>query len=262
MKYSFLFLLFFTTRLFSQNEQDSTERKVHMLINKIHEGTFTEEDRKEVKSLTYLIQNKSFVLTEGEHNYVAALDQSEKSLSIWIQINDTLNEANIRKYRGMLLGRLKRFDEAKAEIHQAERLFGSKNYFAGIAITQFDMAQMYVDEMRLDSAAYCAQLALAFWETKQDTFRILGNQTLLMRIYSKEKAYDKGVKTQEDARQLLQKKNLPWIVFLDFYFISAQLFEGKKEVALTKEYKQLYEEKIQSLQKGDFKPRSQYEENP
>jgi tetratricopeptide (TPR) repeat protein len=97
--------------------------RIQVLFEKAHQHSLSAEEKKEFRLIGYGIQNRGFAAEEKEHNYDKALDSINKALIIWTALDDTLNEANNRKYRGYLLGHLKKFPEAKTEINRAIGLF-------------------------------------------------------------------------------------------------------------------------------------------
>ena len=99
---SFIFPLI-NLSLFGQHlSADSTNNQIALLLNKVADKSISDEERKELKGLTYTIQNKGFSLEEMSHDYKNSLGEIDKALAIWIAMADTINEANNRKFRGYL----------------------------------------------------------------------------------------------------------------------------------------------------------------
>jgi len=247
-----LSFLLITICSFSQQayQADTTiDGKIKLLLDKKKIQTLSDQDKKELKNLIYTIQNKGFELDEISHDYKGALEQTNKAISFWIESSDTISEANLRKYKGYLLGNLGQFSEAKSEIHTAIYLYQLKHKEFGVAVSQFDLSKVYDNESKFDSAVYFANSALRYWKTQGDTFRILSNKIELMHLFIKLRKYDKAEKIQKESEKLNIKKGLPWQQLIDFYFLSYTLFEKTNNNSEATKYKNLYSKKIDSLKK-------------
>ncbi|MEO6670707.1 MAG: hypothetical protein ABIN36_14595 [Ferruginibacter sp.] len=242
--------MFFSLALFAQDStRILTNLKINSLLSKIYDNSIVPKEKDELKQLTYLIQNNGFTLEEISHDYQNSLLDIEKSLSIWIAMKDTLNEANNRKFRGYLLGHLKRFSEAKQEINQAINLFKTKNRLFGIAVSESDLSKVYEMESNLDSAIFFASSASSYWRDKEDTFRIISNNIQLMNLFNKSKRYIEAEKLQFLTKHMINE-NLHWRPLIDFYFVSGQLFSNLHKKKLHRFYKKLYTHKLKELRKG------------
>jgi tetratricopeptide (TPR) repeat protein len=247
--------------LLSRGQADTTnDSKINYYLNEYKANTLSDKDKKELIVLILGVQNKGFRLEEVSRDYRGALAQINRALSIWTAINDTAGEANLLKYKGYLLGHLSRFPEAKAEIHNAITLYTLLNMDFGVAVSQFDLSQVYELEMKkLDSAKFYAQSALAYWKTQKDTLRIFLINNELICIFNKLEEYDKSEKIQKESQALSDKKEMNWRPLIDYYFLSYQLFEKMKNYEMAGQYKKLYLDKIAELRKQNMLVKSSYD---
>jgi hypothetical protein len=246
-----IILLFIILFSFGGKSQTDTtnDSKINFYLNEFKAKTLSDKDKKELKMLLWGVQNKGFRLEEGAHDYKGALVQINKALQLWIEIADTASEANLRKYKGYLLGHLNEFPEAKTEIHRAIDLYRSLNMDFGVAVSQFDLSKVYELEPKLDSAKYFAQTALTYWKTQADTGRILDNVNELINIHNKLGEYSKSEKIQKESQPLLMAKDLIGPEITDFYFLSCQLYEKLKNSDMANKYKKLYSDRSEALKK-------------
>lgn len=260
----FVFMLFISCEIVAQNVSPEAQdaelsRKVDSILIKLTATGITAERRQDLIRFGYLIQNKGFI--HGEQNeYEKSLKLIDEALGIWTAIKDTLKEANNRKFRGLLLGQLKRFPEAKAEIDYAVKLFSVKKNNSGVAVSQFDLSKVYEVENKLDSALIYSRLASNYWNFTTDTGRILINNNQNINLLIKLKEFEKALLIQEKSVKLLIKANLYWQGVIDFYFLSYSLYsdlDNKKEV---ENFQKRYTEELTRLQQdGIIRAKSIYE---
>lgn len=244
---------------YSQSGMASLDDQVEVLLKKQDNKTITEKEKGELRNYIYRIQNTGFNLSETEHDYKNALLYTDKALVSWIRIKDTLGEANNRKYRGFLLGKLNRFSEAHTDIEQAIYLYSIKNNAYGIAVSHFDFSKLYEFENKFDSAFYHINLALSFWKVKKDTARILGNSTQLQNLFYKTNQFTKAEKIQKECVALAGKQDLYWQELVDHYYVSILLFDKLKKHSLAEGYRQLLNAATEKLKADGINARSTYQ---
>jgi len=260
----FILLLFISCKIDAQTQAPEAQiadlsRKVDSILIKLRTNEITAERRQDLIKFGYIIQNTGF--THGEQNeYEKSLKLIDNALGIWLAIKDTLKEANNRKFRGLLLGQLKRFPEAKAEIDCAVKLFSVKKNNSGVAVSQFDLSKVYEVENKLDSALIYSRLASNYWNFTTDTGRILINNNQNINLLIKLKEFKKALLIQAKSVELLKKANLHWQSVIDFYFLSYSLYnnlDNKKEV---ENFQKRYAEELTRLeQDGIIRAKSIYE---
>jgi len=260
MKYYLgLITLFISLMGFGIATPDSiVDAQINYLLEKIISATINDNERIELKTLNYAVQNEGFILEEKSKDYEGSLVQINKALNVWIALNDTINEANNRKYKGYLLGNLNMFPEAKNEINLAIKLFQLKNYNYGVAVSQFDFAQVYKLENKLDSALFFANLALKFWKAEGDKKRILIINNLLIAIYTQSKKYTYAEEIQLESKEISKLEGMYWMPLIDFYCVSYQLYEQTNSSS-AETYRTLYNKKKEYLKKQGISANSKYE---
>ena len=255
-----LFSLLFSISLNGQEMEDSTANKrLQFLLDRYEAKTADSLELAALRSIGYQIQSKGFNLEQTLHDYAGALPHIDKALMLWKKTADTVNEANLRKYKGYLLGFLHRFQEAKQEITLALELYKAKNNSFGVAVSQFDFSRVYGIEGKTDSAFYFANSALDFWAPRKDTFRIITLHLQLINLCCLTKDLVRAEKIQQQTETMVATKPLSWVILLDFYYLSEQVYKKRHNSKMASHYKALYEQECQSVeQKKHFKARSNY----
>lgn len=234
-------------------------RKVDSLLNRIESNTMVDTDKNELKAMAFDLQNRGQFLDEREHDYKNSLVFINKAIAIFKYLDDTLNIANNKKFKGYLLGRFGKFSDAKSEIKQAIDLFRSKNREWGVAVSEFDLSRVYEFENKLDSAIYYCTSSLTYWKSQNDIFRIVNNQTMLIHLLVKDKQLSKAKSIQEELEQLTNATKLQWQAMIDFYLVSAKLYEALNTPELSAKYTTLYNNKIVELKQQNIVAKSYYD---
>jgi hypothetical protein len=214
--------------------------RLSILLDSFSNNKLKDQQYAELKNIIYAIQNRGFIFEERSRDYNHSLLYIDSALKIWVRLADTLNEANLRKFRGMVLGHLNRFEEGKMEISRAIYLFGLRNRKNGIAVSQFDMSKVYELEGKIDSAILYVQWARAFWVTEGDSSRIMDNDLQLFNLYIKLPDLKRAQILQTEAEKLIIHSAQPAISRIDFYFLSQRLFEKLANKELQSKYNKKY----------------------
>lgn len=208
--------------------------------------------------LTIQIQNKSFLNDENNGSVDTSIHYARIALNNWISLNDTLNEANIRKYLGYIYGKNNQFIEGKLEIYKAIELYTYKNKDFGIAVSYYDLSKLFTYEKKYDSALIYIDKAINYWENKADTFRVLLNYNQKLNVLIQSKKFNEANNIQSKAETYLAKKNLHWRSILDFYYLSIEVQKRLKNKTKQKIYKELYTSKVQELNYKGIQVQSSY----
>ena len=257
-----LILISFACKLVAQTpNSDSSllrmELKVDSLLIKLASHIITEKEKKELTGLVYTIQNTG--LSKGEaRDFDESLRLVDIALNSWVALEDTLNEANNRKFKGLLHGKLNNFREAKSQIDSAIKLFSSKQKDWGVAVSRFNLSKVYEIENKLDSALIYSLLATDYWSTTTDTGRVLINNNQVMNVLIKLNDFDKAIQIQKDTEKLLSKENLYWQSVIDFYYISYMLFAKLENKIMSEKYWTSYQNKLDSLKLNNINARSTF----
>jgi tetratricopeptide (TPR) repeat protein len=217
-------------------------------------------EKKHLKTVAFAYQNKAFELDESKHDYGAAIKETDSAFNTWLYLKDTLNMANMQKYKGYLLGNLKEFENAKKEIFSAIQLFEDKKYTSGIAVSYFDMSRVYDVENGIDSSIFYAQKAVDFWKTKKDTLRLVVLSNQMIHLYTEKADFDQALEYQKQSASFIREKTLHHHAVLDFYFLSGKLYEKLKNYKRSLYYNNLYLNKITALKKTGVTDRSGFDQ--
>jgi len=235
------------------------EKKADTLMTKIKARSNSEGDVKELKQIAFGFQNYGQLLDESGHDHINALKYTDKAINFFTVLGDTASIANNNKFKGYLLGRLKRFPEAKAIIKTAIGLYQLLKKDAGVAVSQFDLSRVYEMENKFDSAIYYCNISLAYWNSKSVAPRMLGNQTMLINLLIKIKDNERAKATQLISEKLITTQDFHWQDLIDFYFVSAQLYKAINESVTAANYQKLYDNKIADLKKENIIARSYFD---
>ena len=124
------------------------------LISKVYNATNTPEEKKELIQIGFTIQNAGFVLEENMGDYQGALNYIDQALPVWTALRDYNLQANLLKYKGLLLGYLGNYAEAKSLINHAIRLYDREEETAGMAVSQLNLARVYDHQSKIASAFF------------------------------------------------------------------------------------------------------------
>jgi len=150
-----------------------------------------------------------------------------------------------------MLGLLGDFLIAKNEILYAIKLYSFNNMQFGVAVSGLNLSKVYSLEKKYDSALYYANLSLAYWGTTTDSFRILTVKNQLIHIGTKTDELVWARKVQEEAETLLNAEKLSWVVIIDYYYVSMELYEKLQMQSIQNKYIRLYEEKIHEVKENE-----------
>lgn len=237
-------------------QADSTDR----LLYKLQSNTITDAERKQLKAYGFDYQNGGQVMDESKHDFAGALILTNKAVTIFHALHDSLNEANNLKFKGYLLGRLGRIGEGKKEIQQAINLFGIKKAGWGVAVSQFDLARVFEFENKFDSALFYCNLAISYWKAKGDNGRIFLNQNMLIHLLTKLNRLPGAGVLQSESTKMAENPVHHWQGLLDLYVVSYNLFRVAQEDSLATHYQQLYAAKLAALKAEGITARSYFNE--
>lgn len=245
----------------AQTNLDSIDTRINLLVEKSNNKSINKVESKELRNYIFAIQNKGFLLEEEKHDYQNALVQIDKALSIWILLKDTLSEANLRKFKGLLLGHLKRYEEAESEAKNAISLYDLKDFMQGVAVSQHDLSLIFDLEGKIDSALHYENMSNSFWNRQNDTSRIVVSNNQLIHLFHQQKAFSKAEKIQRETDILIKNSNPHWHPLLNFYYVSFQLYDELKNNETASMYKKLYNDKIDLLKNEGIITKSVYEKD-
>ena len=236
------------------------EENINLILENISLAKPPTKTREDLKIIAFDLQNKSQILDEIKHDFEGSLILVDKAITLFNYLDDTLNLANNLKFKGYLLGKLGNFTQGKDEIKKAIYLFELKKKDWGVAVSEFDLALVYELENKLDSAIYYCNTSIAYWTSQNNFSRVFGNQTMLINMLVQ---YNQLGEAKVMQKTLAQKSNYPdmhWQNILNFYFVSANMFEATKEIESSINYQLLYINKLAELNQNGIEARSYYDD--
>ena len=178
---------------------------------------------KKQQALCY--QNIAFAYQEKLDNIDKAIPFINKAIPIWAEIRDSLNQANILKYLGMLQGKIGEYDTGKETIKKAICLFDKMKFNAGIAVSYYDLALLYESENQIDSCISYLNKNKIYFETIQDTFRIFNANNRLFEIYLKNKMFTSASEIYEYNLRMENSNQVYWQQLIDYYRICIKYYD-------------------------------------
>ena len=258
MKYLLILIIgLYSMTTFSQNQIDSICQVRDGLIEKVKDKTLSEQEKMTLIKLVFELQNRGFKLEENYSDASNSLIYIDNAIPVWIALEDTSMYANLLKFKGLILGYIGKFDEAKLAIRQAISLYTLKKQEFGVAVSYFDLSKVYEQETKIDSSFYFTNLGLKYWETKSDTSRIIGHNIQLINLYLKTGDITSAKKLQQYTENDLRIDNEYWYQQMNFYYLSYKINDYENNVLLRDKYYKLYQDIMNGQLKKDlnFKPR-------
>jgi tetratricopeptide (TPR) repeat protein len=198
------------------------------------------------KDMAICLHSIAFAYDELLHNDQQALQYVEKSIVVHQNNNDTLEMANMYKYMGMLKARLGKYAPAKEDIRAAVNYFSLKNYEPGIAVSMYDMALVYINEKKADSALFYLEKAKMYWVERKNPGRIFGINNTFIELAHSINDTGKGSTLINENRQILTSGNIYFRDKLKFYYLAAK-FYGTNSMPGQPDYTGLYNRLADSL---------------
>lgn len=132
--------------------------------------------------LTYL--NIAGIYDENLGKPDSALIYAQESLRIWQEANDSLQQANLYKYIGLLEGKLGNIEKGKAAIQKAIDLYKTLEFDQGLHVAKFNLANVYFQENDYQSSKELFQETIEFWRSKEDWGRVFTNNLFGIELYA------------------------------------------------------------------------------
>lgn len=183
------------------------------------------EQFNDTHNLALCYQNICFTYFEKMHNPQKAQDFAIRSINAWNIKQDTIAEANIIKYLGLIQSDLGLFSEAKSNIKKAISLFNTKGFKAGVAVSYRNLGLIYKKEHKLDSCIYYLNLNKKFFASINQNMRVFIVNNDLLECYLELDNLDEADKIFNSNNELLKENNIYWQNKVDFYRISKSYFK-------------------------------------
>lgn len=201
------------------------------------------------------MQNIGFIYDEQLHDVPSAIEAIDAAIYLHKKLRDTLQFANICKYKATLVARQGDFKEAKRLINKAILYFGYKDYKEGIAVSWFDMAMVFKEMKQYDSVVYYLHTAKKYWVGK-DKSRVFGINNKLLALWREWPEYDMSgdimAKLSKENFDILITTNIYWLDKLSYYEACAKYCDVKK-YPMAVNYLQEYQKLSDSLASAGIK---------
>ena len=175
--------------------------------------------------------NISTAYAETFNEYEKAKVAIDSSINIWLKVKDTMQLANVYKYKGYILGHLHKFSSAKDTLKLAINIYDYFNFPSGKAVCFFDLAKVYEEENILDSSFVLLNKAKEFWLTKNDTIRLVGINNALINLYIKKENWTQIYNFIDESDKLIQMKNFPSQLLIDYYKVKIDIYKKTNQKA-------------------------------
>lgn len=207
--------------------------------------------------LAFCFLNIASAYDEKKQDFIYSSLYLDSAIIIWKDIGDLRNEANLHKYKGLVLAKQSRIKEGKEEAFLAIQQFNSISYKHGIAVSYFDLAKIFEINTELDSAISYITKAIVFWKAEKDTFRIITNMNFLLNLYLKKTDLKEAGALQAQISNLVNHE-IHWQALLNFYYLSENYFNKNRLLKKEKDYHSLYMELQNNLNDKHIKAFSEY----
>jgi hypothetical protein len=218
--------------------QTNSEKAVEHLL--IAAGAYKKIKNNRRRALC--LQNISFAYDEKLNNKSKALYYAKQSVKIHAQNKDTLGEANMLKYVGVLMADANEFEKGKKYILEAIEKFKSKQHIKGIAVSYGNLARLYSSWNKNDVALSYLLKSRDIWQKENVPSRLFDLNNLEMNICYKKDWCSKNEKLIVINEEILKSNNIFWSQELDFYRNAKKYYAKHKDNKMV----QLYSDRIKS----------------
>ncbi len=199
------------------------------------------------------LHNIGFTYEEQLHDISAAIKYIDQAIQLHEQLHDTMELANMYKYLGMLKSKMHNYTEAKQLINKAVLFFEYKNYEPGIAVSWFDLALVYAEQKKADSAIFYALKAKAYWYTNNGTARIVGINNELVKWYLILSDENEVHNLLLENETMVNDSAVYWKEKLGYYFIAYKYYSQVKHQCTAQQYLAKYNALRNDLRTKGFK---------
>jgi tetratricopeptide (TPR) repeat protein len=143
------------------------------------------------KERALCLQNMAFTYTEKLQNLEKGLEYSLSVIPLWQSIKSVRDEGNILKFIGFIYGEKEQYDSAFANINRAIEKFESIGFKQGIAVSHFNVAQVFKKQLKTDSCVFYLLKAKEAWVGFKTPSRVFNINNALLNVYLGDKNVDK-----------------------------------------------------------------------
>jgi hypothetical protein len=239
---------------FAQKSVDSLSPQLKVFSDSI----FRQEGSDGLKQACYEIQNRGFLLAENMNDYKSSLKSIDSALALWILLKDSANEANNRKFRGLLLAHLGHSEEGKAEIKTAVKLFVATNRLYGVQVCNFDMSKVLEIENNLNDALLEVNEAFDYWIRAKDTFRILVNGLQKLNLLIQLNKLRQSSALRNNIERNFNPEQAQGNIPIDFYILSICTYRSRSNWKKASRYYEIFTKRLINMQAHNIPLHSDY----
>ena len=237
MKYLFCLLLIGISQK-SAAQSDT----ISALITRLKKTAITAAEKKALRAFAFDIQNRGQRLDESGRDYKKALQLTESAIYLFKCLQDTLSEANNRKFKGYLLGR------SLFQLKQADWAYLSLT-FQGFTNFRTNLIQHCIIATQQSPIGNGKAILKGFFLTK----------TCFINLLTKRNELTIAQKVQFESQKITDSIKPQWQGLLDFYIVSENLYKVTHEIKATNNYHYLYSKLVAELNRRGIEAKSYFD---
>jgi len=175
-------------------------RKAIAIFDQVSQGYLEEQNHKKV-GLTYL--NIANIYDEYLNIPDTALIYASKSLGIWNGLQDTIQQANLYKYSGLLKGKLGKYRLAKEDISRSIAMYQLMNFTEGATVAEVNLANICLQEGSLPQCKFLFDRTTKYWKETGNMDRVFTNNILGIEVSAKLRDKNRVNELIEENTQLM-----------------------------------------------------------
>jgi tetratricopeptide (TPR) repeat protein len=161
-------------------------------------------------AITYL--NTANIFDEHLAEKDSALLYAEISLGLWQERKDSLQQANLYKYVGLLKGQTGKLDEGIEDLQKAIFFYRILGFPEGLAVAERNLAKVFFLQKEYAKTKALLSKSTHFWRQKGDQGRVFGNNLLGIELYRVLGEKAKEQRLLIENRTILESSDIPPIM--------------------------------------------------
>ena len=174
------------------------------------------EEQKNIMGEARCLQSLGFTYEEDLKDFFKAFYYISSAIEKYKIIKDTLSEANLDKYIGIIYSNLGASKIGIIKVNDAIKLFKEKKYPEGEYVSFFDLGIIYYNTQNIDSSINYLNMAKKFWTEKNTPVRVFAINNYLIRCYKFLNVSSDFNALILENNLLLKKENIPKPMIDDF----------------------------------------------
>lgn len=146
-------------------------------------GMYQEENN--ITKASFSSLSVASIYDENMNKPDSALIYANQSMEMWRKEGDSLQVANLLKYVGLLEGKMGDYDAATGHIADAITRYKNLDFMEGVAVANFNLAQVYTEQEDYNNAKKMLKEANDFWRKAANKDRVFTNNLFGVELYAK-----------------------------------------------------------------------------